>query len=117
MRNQLIGNQNKKFFQTKTLNKFNDGNFEIIAPKQNKCKIPFEIRLGDWICFFCNNLNFAFRTKCNICGILKQNSIMSELNYYDNSININGIMNNYYDNNHLYENSERETIINYDIQP
>ena len=117
MRNQLIGNQNKKFFQTKTLNKFNDGNFEIIAPKQNKCKIPFEIRLGDWICFFCNNLNFAFRTKCNICGILKQNSIMSELNYYDNSININGLMNNYYDNNHLNGNSDSETTNNYDIQP
>ena len=117
MRNQLIGKQNKKYFQTKTLNKFNDDNSEIFVPKQKKCKIPFKIRLGDWICIFCNNLNFAFRTKCNICGILKQNSIMSELNYYDNSTNINGLMNNYYHNNHLNDKSKSETTINYEIQP
>lgn len=24
-------------------------------------------REGDWICFSCNNLNFAFRKKCNRC--------------------------------------------------
>ena len=117
MRNQLIGKKNENFFQTKSLNKFDDDNSKIFAPKQKKCKIPFEIRLGDWICCFCNNLNFAFRIKCNICGILKQNSIMSELNYYDNSNNINGQMNNYYDNIHLNGNLESENKNNYDIQP
>ena len=117
MRNQLIGKQNEKFFHTKSLNKFDDDNSKIFVPKQKKYKIPFEIRLGDWICCFCNNLNFAFRIKCNICGILKQNSIMSELNYYDNSNNINCQMNNYYDNIHLNDNLESENKNNYDIQP
>ena len=27
---------------------------------------PFQ-REGDWICNYCNNLNFAFRKKCNRC--------------------------------------------------
>lgn len=25
------------------------------------------IREGDWICFFCQNLNFSFRNECNRC--------------------------------------------------
>ncbi len=28
----------------------------------------------DWICSFCNNLNFSFRTKCNRCKIKKEDS-------------------------------------------
>ena len=39
--------------------------------KEEKCKKPFEIREGDWTCEFCYNLNFAFRTKCNRCGLIK----------------------------------------------
>ena len=39
--------------------------------KEEKCKKPFEIREGDWTCELCYNLNFAFRTKCNRCGYLK----------------------------------------------
>lgn len=39
--------------------------------KEEKCKKPFEIREGDWTCEICYNLNFAFRTKCNRCGVIK----------------------------------------------
>jgi hypothetical protein len=39
---------------------------------KEKGKKPFEIREGDWTCFDCNNLNFAFRTKCNRCGLPKE---------------------------------------------
>ena len=28
----------------------------------------------DWICSFCNNLNYSFRTKCNRCKISKEES-------------------------------------------
>ena len=32
---------------------------------------PFVERMGDWICKKCQNLNFAFRIKCNRCGLPK----------------------------------------------
>ena len=39
--------------------------------KEEKYKKPFEIREGDWTCEFCYNLNFAFRKRCNRCGLIK----------------------------------------------
>ena len=30
---------------------------------------------GDWFCPLCNNLNFAFRIKCNRCNVLKKECI------------------------------------------
>ena len=38
--------------------------------KINKLK-NYNIKKGDWLCPKCNNINFAFRTLCNICGIKK----------------------------------------------
>ena len=32
----------------------------------------------DWICFFCHNLNYSFRTKCNRCKAAKNESIKRE---------------------------------------
>ena len=29
---------------------------------------------NDWVCAFCNNLNFSFRTKCNRCKVNKEES-------------------------------------------
>jgi hypothetical protein len=49
---------------------YNKNNVEP-EKKEEKCKKPFEIREGDWTCEFCYNLNFAFRTKCNRCGVIK----------------------------------------------
>ncbi|OMJ91843.1 hypothetical protein SteCoe_5515 [Stentor coeruleus] len=33
----------------------------------SKVKKPNTQRQGDWLCLKCNNLNFAFRTECNVC--------------------------------------------------
>jgi hypothetical protein len=38
----------------------------------NHKKNTLKIKLGDWFCFFCQNLNFSFRTNCNRCGISKE---------------------------------------------
>ena len=38
--------------------------------KINKLK-NYNKKKGDWLCPKCNNINFAFRTACNICGINK----------------------------------------------
>ena len=54
------------------LNKNNKSESQQGKVKQKK---PFEIRAGDWTCFDCNNLNFAFRTKCNRCGLPKEISM------------------------------------------
>ena len=35
---------------------------------------PFIERSGDWFCFNCKNLNFAFRVVCNRCHISKAES-------------------------------------------
>lgn len=39
-----------------------------------KKKKYFKERVGDWVCYRCNNLNFSFRTICNRCKIAKSTS-------------------------------------------
>ena len=41
--------------------------------KKKKTKTNNDRRVGDWICHYCLNLNFSFRTKCNRCGVFKNN--------------------------------------------
>ena len=55
---------------------FNEENCDIIIPirKKKKNKKNFEAREGDWTCYFCKNLNFSFRKKCNRCGVNKDYS-------------------------------------------
>lgn len=85
-------------------NKFDDDFESIIMlsmANEEKTKLPLEIRVGDWICLYCNNLNFSFRIKCNRCGLLRK-SIRHLLkknyfnkyqymtnNNYNNSFNMN----------------------------
>ena len=60
----------------KNNNIFNEENCDIIIPirKKKKNKKNFEVREGDWTCYFCKNLNFSFRKKCNRCGVNKDYS-------------------------------------------
>ena len=82
---------------------YNKNNVEP-EKKEEKCKKPFEIREGDWTCEFCYNLNFAFRTKCNRCGVIKdflqiKNNL--SMNTNDNFQNYQNMMppNIYFGNN------------------
>jgi hypothetical protein len=98
-------------------NKFDDDVEPIvmmpIMNKEEKTKLPFEIRVGDWICLYCNNLNFSFRIKCNRCGLLRKstNYLLKQkynMNYqYMNCNNFNDGYNtnvNYNGDYNLYQN-------------
>ena len=56
--------------KNKTNNKYN---IPIVKTNVAKKKV-FQEREGDWVCKFCQNLNFSFRTKCNRCKAFKINS-------------------------------------------
>ena len=64
MNNYLINNI---FFP---YNKENNQNIPFF-PKSGKKKLLIE-KKGDWICTFCGNLNFSFRTRCNRCKASKK---------------------------------------------
>ena len=77
-----IKNNNNSF-----VNKFD--NEQIIIPSlfniEGRAKLPEKIREGDWICLFCNNLNFAFRIKCNRCGLLIKSNLKLGRHFYNNN--------------------------------
>ena len=98
-------------------NKF-DGNkkFNIIIPmqpmkKNTKMKKPFEIRDGDWTCSDCGNLNFAFRVRCNRCGISKEASEEKKSNNNDSEQKHNNTKDNS-NNNNLNNNTNNNNNIN-----
>ena len=59
-------NQKYSFIPKNFINKNNN----------NKSKKNFKGREGDWICFYCNNLNYSFRKVCNRCHVSKEISQM-----------------------------------------
>jgi hypothetical protein len=46
---------------------------------------PQQQRAGDWKCVICYNVNFAFRTECNRCGLIskEQNDHQNTMAAYD----------------------------------
>ena len=44
---------------------------EITNKENINSKKKFVIRPGDWICLYCNNVNFSFRNACNRCRLSK----------------------------------------------
>ena len=60
----------------------------FIPPQKNQKKYikkNHNGRNGDWICFYCENLNFSFRKHCNRCGIKKEETIFKfKKNYSKN---------------------------------
>lgn len=55
---------------------------------KNKKKKGFAVREGDWTCFYCQNLNFAYRKHCNRCKALKEHSEQQHDNYIEQVLNI-----------------------------
>ncbi len=63
-------NNNNYIFLNKNIN--NNVNNNIYFYRDQK---------KDWICSFCNNLNFSFRTKCNRCKVSKEFSDKRKNNF------------------------------------
>ena len=55
-------------------NSTNKNNSKKNNPNSKMPKKPLDKRKGDWQCPKCNNLNFAFRVKCNRCQLQKPNN-------------------------------------------
>ena len=75
--NKNLNDSNNNIDNIKNVNNINnEENCEIRIPirKKKKQKKNFEVREGDWTCYFCKNLNFSFRKKCNRCGVNKDYS-------------------------------------------
>ena len=67
----IIGkNKRKKLYNRNSKNnkKKNNNNVRIEHKVFDINERQYEIRRGDWLCQYCYNLNFAFRTQCNRCN-------------------------------------------------
>ena len=54
----------------KSSTKFQDKNKIFNFIEKNKELFKKNKRV-DWLCSFCNNINYSFRVKCNRCGASK----------------------------------------------
>ena len=80
-------NHNKKRnIEKETINNQKKNN--LLKQKQ------FSERLGDWICFKCQNLNFAFRIFCNRCQLSKEESYQYFNGFNEKNKNIENMINN-----------------------
>jgi len=98
--NKKVDNYEKKEKKNNIMkNKFDDDVEPIMmlsmVNREEKTKLPLELRVGDWICMYCNNFNFSFRMKCNRCGLLrKSSSHILRHNYYNNKYQYMGNFDN-----------------------
>ena len=98
--NKKVDNYEKKEKKNNIMkNKFDDDVEPIMmlsmVNREEKTKLPLELRVGDWICMYCNNFNFSFRMKCNRCGLLrKSSSHLLRHNYYNNKYQYMGNFDN-----------------------
>ena len=103
--------------QPKQIN--NNININIHQPRSKKKKDKtkgkknFEEREGDWVCYYCKNLNFSFRDNCNRCYACKNDSEEKHDIYIDNVlqiINENEKIRNQNNNNNIINNSNQNKI-------
>ena len=57
----------------------------------NNNRRQFMERPGDWICYYCQNLNFTFRNNCNRCHVprIESQRLIQKLEMNQGMININ----------------------------
>lgn len=65
-----------------------NANIKTIVKGKKKNKKTFVERDGDWTCFYCKNLNFSFRKKCNRCKASKDSSEKEHDRYMENVLMI-----------------------------
>lgn len=105
--NKKVDNYEKKEKKNNIMkNKFDDDVEPIMmlsmVNREEKTKLPLELRVGDWICMYCNNFNFSFRMKCNRCGLLrKSSSHLLRHNYYNNKYQYMGNFDNNFNEGYL----------------
>jgi len=94
-REKIIKNIENKINNSLIKNKYDDDvepviMVSIINNQEEKTKFPPEVRIGDWICLYCKNLNFSFRIKCNRCGLLRKSSsnLLKRKIYYNKYNNL-----------------------------
>ena len=88
-KSKIYNNNNKNVnvnVENNNENKKNNSTSSFIVNNDKKSQKHFSERIGDWICFSCKNLNFAFRKVCNRCQIPKETS--ESLLQQFNNINI-----------------------------
>lgn len=109
---------NKKEGTNPSKNKFDEVEPIImlsLVNREEKTKFPLEIRVGDWICLYCNNLNFSFRKKCNRCGLMKKSSTLLLKHKYFNN-NFQNLKNyNEYDGYYMNYNTNINYDLNFDV--
>ena len=81
-------NKNMTFNSNSIINKEGFSQIKKEKKKKKKNKKNFEEREGDWNCYFCRNLNFTFRKKCNKCGIFKYYSDKFHDKFMENVLSI-----------------------------
>ena len=69
-------NMSSNIYSKNENSKMNFRQFQLNSSvmKQPKKHKPFTEREGDWVCYKCKNLNFAFRVMCNRCHLAKNES-------------------------------------------
>ena len=82
------------------------------SKKERKFKKHFEVRVGDWTCSKCSNLNFSFRSKCNRCGLPKGISLQI-VNQEEYNQKLNHQMMGGINPHFIYENSINDKSIKY----
>ena len=88
-KSKIYNNNNKNVnvnVENNNENKKNNSTSSFIVNNDKKSQKHFSERIGDWICFSCKNLNFAFRKLCNRCQLPKETS--ESLLQQFNNINI-----------------------------
>ena len=71
----FLANNNKKNMPVNN-NGNKNKNYGFYEKKKKKKNKEFVEREGDWSCYRCKNINFAFRDKCNKCKMAKDESEM-----------------------------------------
>ena len=70
----LMKNTNNNNYNYNCINPLMQNKIFFFNPNPNNNVNNVRDQKKDWICTFCKNLNYSFRTKCNRCKVKKEDS-------------------------------------------